>query len=127
METLAKSHMLRGDASLLLFALSYPPMLFTQAVSNATQLLKNAEVFYRNANKLFGSLGQDGQEEQATASFRGGVVEILQKHSSNASDMAAAEKILSSVSKGRNDEWRRGQLQDVIDEGLIMAEVFGLT
>ena len=126
-ETLATTHMLRGDTSLLLFALSYPPMSFAQAMANAPQLLKNAEVFYRNANKLLSSLGQEGQEEQAAAAFRGGIVEVLQSQPSDASDMAATEKILLSASKGKSDEWRRRQLQDMIDEGLVKAEVFGMT
>lgn len=125
-ETLATTHMLRGDTSLLLFALSYPPMSFAQAMANVSQLLKNAEVFYRNANKLLSSLGQEGQEEQAAAAFRGGVVEILQSQSTNTSSMAAAEKILLSASKGKSDGWRRGQLQDMIDEGLVRAAVFGM-
>lgn len=125
-ETLVATHMLRGDTSLLLFALSYPPMSFAQAVTNASQLLKNAEVFYRNANKLFNGLGQEGQEEQAVAAFRGGAVEILQNQPSNAVNMTAAEGILLSASKGRSDEWRRGQLQDMVDEGLVRAEVFGM-
>lgn len=125
-EILATTHMLRGDASLLLFALSYPPTSFAQAASNATQLLKNAEVFYRNANKLFGSLGQDAQNEQAVAAFRGSVVEILQSNPLNSPSPAAAERALAYASKGRDDAWRREQLQDMIDEGLVRAEALGL-
>jgi len=123
-DTLATTHMLRGDASLLLFALSYPPASFAQAKANAPQLLRNAEVFYRNANKLFGTLGEDAQEEQQTAAFRGAVVEVLQSGGLNAAD---AERVLASASMGKSDGWRREQLQDIIDEGLARAEIFGMS
>lgn len=54
--SLATTHMLRGDISLLLLALAAPQTAYEQAQKNATQLLTNAEVFYRNATKLSSSV-----------------------------------------------------------------------
>jgi len=128
-QTLATTHMLRGDTSLLLLALSYPPTSFIQAASNATQLLKNAEVFYRNANKLFGALG-DGEDDRDVAAFRGGVVEILQKtNGANASlnsTQVDARDVLRSATRSRKDDWRDDQLQEMTDEGLVRPEIFGM-
>lgn len=51
-EYLVKTHILRGDASMLQYQLSKPSAAYQMAVSNAASLVKNAEVFYRNASKL---------------------------------------------------------------------------
>ncbi|KAK5941370.1 hypothetical protein PMZ80_006648 [Knufia obscura] len=136
-ETLATTHMLRGDTSLLLLALAYPPTSFTQAATNANQLLKNAEVFYRNAHKLFGTLA-DGQDERDIAGLRGAVVLILQRNNGgNAlwestqggardvprdSSQGDARDVLRGATQSRKDDWRNDQLQDMIDEGLVQPE-----
>ncbi|KPI36156.1 uncharacterized protein AB675_8889 [Cyphellophora attinorum] len=49
----ALTHSLRGDASLLQHALSFPPNPYSTAVKHAAQLLANAETFYRNATRLY--------------------------------------------------------------------------
>lgn len=122
--TLATTHLLRGDIALLLYALSHPPMSHPQAISNKSQLLKNAEVFYRNAGKLFGSVGGEGEEEGAVARWRGGVVEVLKivEEGGNAGrgvDRERVRKVLEGVSVGRSGEWRREQMGDMVDEGLV--------
>ena len=108
-------------------------MSLAQAATNATQLLKNAEVFYRNANKLFGSLGQDGQDDRDVAGFRGSVVGILQRiseaagvNSSTGAPHGDVREILRNATKARNDAWRSDQLQEMIDEGLARPEIFGM-
>lgn len=131
--SLATTHLLRGDSSLLLHALSYPPTSFTQAISNSAQLLKNAEVFYRNATKLFLSTGVEGQGDKDVAQFRGGIVQVLQGMvigSANGgvlgvANPVAVEKVLKAASAEKNDSWRQEQLQDMVEEGLLRNEVFG--
>lgn len=120
---LATTHLLRADTSLLLHALYYGPTSFPQAISNASQLLKNAEVFYRNATRLFSSLIRDeGQAEKEVSEFRGAVVAVLQ----NKATSREAEATLRASSSTKSDEWRREQLQDMADEGLILSSTFGL-
>lgn len=128
---LAMTHLLRGDISLLLQALSYPPTTFDQAVSNSAQLLKNGEVFYRNASKLFAS--SDEVDDKETANFRGAVVRVLQNSmasSSSASDhkidMKEAEAILRAASTNKGDKWRQEQLQDMAEDGLVEPALFGM-
>ncbi|KAK5088540.1 hypothetical protein LTS08_001054 [Lithohypha guttulata] len=115
---LAMTHLLRGDTSLLLHALSYPPTSFTPAITSKAQLLKNAEVFYRNASKLMGSAGQDEGGSKDVAGFRCGVVQVLQS-SDATTDQIIASNIIQALSSTRNDDWRREQLRDMVDEGLV--------
>ena len=51
-DVLALTHLLRGDSSLMLKSLGDHPHSYSQAVTNASQLLKNAQVYYTNAFKL---------------------------------------------------------------------------
>lgn len=81
-------------------------------------------MFYRNAGKLFGSAGGEGEDEGAAARWRGGVVEVLKIVEEGGSGSAGVDrervrKVLEGVSVGRSGEWRREQMGDMVDEGLI--------
>ncbi|KAI1426182.1 hypothetical protein F5Y12DRAFT_784112 [Xylaria sp. FL1777] len=77
--TVATTHLLRGDISLFLQILAYPPVAHLQAQNTTPQLLKHAEVYYRNASRLFGSLGRSTDEERAVCELKGAVVGVLQQ------------------------------------------------
>jgi hypothetical protein len=81
--------------------------MYQSATSNAVQLLKNADTFYRNAGKLY----QD-EDMKAICQFRGFVSQALLK----GSDLMSA---LASSNAQTSEEWLEGQIQDMIDEGLI--------
>lgn len=51
-EDKAKTHQLRGDCSLHLHAMRFPPLSYEDANRQASNLLRNADVYYRNAGKL---------------------------------------------------------------------------
>lgn len=73
-EVKAKTHLLRGDASLLQFRMSTGSVIHKQAATNAATLLKNAEVFYKNAAQL-----SSEPEDKDRALFRCIVVQHLVK------------------------------------------------
>ncbi|KAK6074923.1 hypothetical protein SCUP234_07922 [Seiridium cupressi] len=108
---LASTHLLRGDANLFLYALALPPTSHQAAITNAAQLSKNAEVFYRNASKLSGD-----REEKAIASLRSVVAQHLQQQVSQgtALDIGA---LVSASSNG--PQWALEQLEDMVTEGLL--------
>lgn len=134
--TLAMTHMIRGDISLCLHNLSYPPISFSQASQNKAQLLKNAEVFYRNASKLSLNLGGDSEPSHEVASFRSSLASALQNVDITInveSEVATSEipqkltHILRSASMGKDDAWRMGQLEDMINDGLIYGPLFAVS
>ncbi|RMZ85039.1 hypothetical protein DV738_g7, partial [Chaetothyriales sp. CBS 135597] len=108
-DEMAKTHFLRGDASLHQFQMAAPPLTYTQAASNKAQLLKNAEVFYRNASRLY-----QGEEQRAQADLRSSLVRTL------GADDGAAKSILAQHPRGH--VWVRKQLQSMVDEGLLLPE-----
>ncbi|KAI1810173.1 hypothetical protein GGS20DRAFT_568641 [Poronia punctata] len=141
--TLATTHLMRGDISLLLQVLAYPPNSHPQARSTTPQLLKNAEVYYRNAGKLFGSLGRSADEERSASELKGAVVGILQQvtttqalagGSSSGQDNTGTliavsaspdqiELALRPSLKSKGQQWTRDHVEDMISEGLILPEV----
>ncbi|RMZ89214.1 hypothetical protein DV736_g3547, partial [Chaetothyriales sp. CBS 134916] len=108
----AKTHLLRGNASLHQYQMAAPPLAYAQAISNKTQLLKNAEVFYRNASKLY----QD-EEQKAQADLWSSLVQAL-----NANDADGGAKLAAHP---RGQAWVRKQMQNMLDEGLL-PEAFQL-
>ena len=108
-DNLVKTHLLRGESSLLLWMLSQPPIAFKTAVENQVQLLKNAEVFFRNASKL----SQDTEETQ-NAALNSSIAQILQLP-----DHRAASALLSKVQKASGWEWVNAQISDMIEEELL--------
>lgn len=81
------------------------PTHYQSAVTNAPQLLKNAEVFYRNASKL-----SSDPEEKSIASFRSAVAQYIQ------SDDRA---VLMLASQANNQGFVNEQTEDMINEGLL--------
>jgi hypothetical protein len=112
-EELPKTHALRADCSLLQYQLGKPPTLFQLAITNASQLLKNAEVFYRNAAKL----SQD-PEERDVATMRASVLWGIQKNT--------VEQVLTLASGGRDHQWKQAQLEEMIDEGLLSSDFLSI-
>lgn len=104
----AKTHFLRGDCSLLLFQLGQPPISYDQAVKNAPQLLKNAEVFYRNASKL-----GDDSEQRLVASLRSSVAQRMDK------PLDGTTLVSSLGYLGKPHDWIRQQLDDMVEDGLL--------
>ncbi|KAI0402621.1 hypothetical protein F4802DRAFT_345497 [Xylaria palmicola] len=141
--TVAMTHLLRGDISLLLQVLAYPPIAHPQARTTTSQLLKHAEVYYRNASKLFGVLGRSTNEERLVCEFKGAVVSVLQQITA---DQAAAgsssgqnnggtvlgvaaspdqiELALRPVLKAKGERWVRDHVEEIVSEGLVIPEVF---
>jgi len=102
----AKTHLLRGDSSLAQYQMGQPPTAYPAAILNAAQLLKNAEVFYRNASKLASE-----DQEKAIAGLRSAIAAGLQK-----GDLGST---ISSANSSRGQDWLREQVQDMISEGLL--------
>ncbi|KAI1276584.1 hypothetical protein F5Y07DRAFT_132637 [Xylaria sp. FL0933] len=141
--TVATTHLLRGDISLFLQILAYPPVAHPQAQTTTPQLLKHAEVYYRNASKLLGSLGRSTDEERAVCELKGVVVSVLQLvtagqaasgsslgqgNSGTLIDLAASpsqiEAALEPLLSAQGEQWVRDQIEDMINEGLVMPQVF---
>jgi hypothetical protein len=114
---LATTHLLRGDANLTLYVLGLPPTLHQAAIANAAQLLKNAEVFYRNSSKL----SQD-PEENRVAGLRSTVCEQLQQQVSHGKAFEP-ESVLAASTSGI--EWVTEQLEDMISQGLLPQSLLG--
>ncbi|KAI0597079.1 hypothetical protein F4775DRAFT_265330 [Biscogniauxia sp. FL1348] len=132
---LATTHLLRGDISLLLHALAYSRPPHPQALSTKGQLAKNAEVYYRNAGKLFGTVGEDGSEEKAAAELKGGVVKVLQQlHNMGGSGASSVQgsgpalcaspqqlqEALGGLARAKSEQWVKDKMDECIEEGLIM-------
>ncbi|KAI1133009.1 hypothetical protein F5Y10DRAFT_154884 [Nemania abortiva] len=138
----ATTHQLRGDISLSLQALAYPPTAHPQARATTPDLLKYAEVYYRNATKLLGSLGPSTNEERTVCEFKGAVVTILQQI---ATDQAAsgsssgqdnrgtligmsvspdqAKRALGPIIKARGADWVKDQIEEMVSEAMIRPEI----
>ena len=106
-EDIAETHFVRGNCSLLQHQLSLPPTPYQPAVINGAQLLKNADVFYRNASKLY----QIG-EQKAVSQFRASISQALQ----------TGENVISAAAsndQGQGSHWAKVQFDDMVDDGLI--------
>ncbi|KAI3336331.1 hypothetical protein HD806DRAFT_517572 [Xylariaceae sp. AK1471] len=141
--TVATTHMQRGDISLLLQVLAYPPVAHPQARTTTPQLLKHAEVYYRNAGKLFASLGRSADEEKLSCELKGAIVGVLQQvttaqgaagSSSGQGNSGAIigmpasldqiELALKPAIKAKGQQWARDQIDDMVNEGLVIPDVF---
>ena len=112
-EQLVQTHALRGDASLYLFRLGQPPASWPAAQGNAAQLLKNAEVFYRNASRLAAAEDDEGK---AVAGLRSTVAQVLQ---------GRAPEAPLGADTGQSEEWVRRQLAEMVEEGLLAEGALG--
>jgi hypothetical protein len=107
---LAKTHLLRGDASILQYQLSKPSVAYQPAVSNAASLLQNAAVYYRNASRL-----TRDDEEKKEALLKEALVTYLQDTEKGLAKIRALEEVQGS-------EWMNVQLDDMMTEGLLGQE-----
>lgn len=106
-EDVAKTHFLRGDASILQFQLSKPSVAYQAAVSNAPSLLKNAEVFYRNAAKLTKEACDKNE-----ALLRESLATFVQ-------DKEKGRAKLESLADAQGSEWIATQIDEMMTEGLL--------
>jgi hypothetical protein len=109
-EDLPKTHLLRGDASILQYQLSKPSAAYQAAVLNAASLLKNAEVFYRNASKLT----KDGNERNE-AMLKESLALLIQ-------DKAKGMAKLQALVNTQGSQWTMAQVDDMMTEGLFDGE-----
>ncbi|TRX91922.1 hypothetical protein FHL15_007241 [Xylaria flabelliformis] len=129
---LATTHLLRGDISLFLQMLSYPPIAHPKA--RAMTPLKHAEVYYRNAGKLLDSLGRSTEDERIVCELKGAVVNVLLSSSSGKEDhsiivnMPTSEEIeraLGAVLKEKGGQWVKDHLEEMAGQGMvIIPQVF---
>ncbi|ORY69946.1 uncharacterized protein BCR38DRAFT_334379 [Pseudomassariella vexata] len=111
-EDVALTHLLRGDSSMYLYVMGYPPTSHKSAVAKAPQLLRSAEVYYRNAS----TLSQD-DEEKSVAGLRSAVALYLQQKAQGQGDV---NSLLKSSRHGQ--QWSIEQLQEMVTEGLLPQE-----
>lgn len=110
----ARTHLLRGDVSLLQYRLSTGPVIHRQAAANAATLLKNAETFYRNSAHLSGE-----QEDKDRALFRGAVVRNIVN--------GGGEPALNAVFASDQETRAAEELQEMVDEGLLQEDTNSLS
>ncbi len=106
-EDVPKTHLLRGDASMLQFQLSRPTSAYQPAISNTASLLKNAEVFYRNASRLARS-----DDERSEALLKEAVALFLQNR-----EMGMAK--IQALLEREGSQSITMRMEDLISDGLI--------
>ena len=109
-EDLPKTHLLRGDASILQYQLSKPSVGYQAAVSNAPSLLMNAEVFYRNASKL---TKDDGEKKEAM--LKESLALFIQ-------DKERGALKIQELAATQGSHWVTAQVDDFMTEGLLGKE-----
>ncbi|KAI1098480.1 hypothetical protein F4804DRAFT_346311 [Jackrogersella minutella] len=115
-EDLATTHLLRGDASLFLCSMAFPPTSHQTAVNTAPQNSKNAEVYYRNASRL----ARDPEERDVLA-MKSAVAQHMQAYSQGQAQ-SDVSKILNASPRGQ--EWAINQLEDMVAENLVPQALF---
>ncbi|KAI0842321.1 hypothetical protein F5Y06DRAFT_284501 [Hypoxylon sp. FL0890] len=111
-DDLATTHLLRGDASLLLCAMAFPPTSHQTAMNTAEQNAKNAEVYYRNASRL-----TQHQEERDISSLKSAVAQYLQVRYSQGEAHGDLGNLLNASPRGQ--AWVISQLEDMVAENLV--------
>jgi len=106
----ANLHSLRAQASMLQLSLARPPVSYPPAVSNSSPLLRNAEVFYRNASRL----ATDEDEKDEALAHEAVAVGLRDPKD-------AAEK-LKPVAERRGREWVLGVVEEMVDDRLVRPE-----
>ncbi|XDG04674.1 hypothetical protein ABKA04_004289 [Annulohypoxylon sp. FPYF3050] len=115
-EDLVTTHLLRGDASLYLCAMAFPPTSHQTAANTATQNAKNAEVYYRNASRLT----QD-REEKDVSFMKSAVAQYMQAYSQGQVHGDIGDLLNASP---RGPEWAIGQVEDMVAENLVPPGLF---
>ena len=113
-EDLISTHSQRGDIALLQHRMGqlYPP--YETARKNGAALLANAGTFYRNAGKLLAGSSREEKRRAEEVGVKGYVVAVLQGQ-----DAGQGREVI----KGLSRDGVRETLTDMVDEGLIGAEV----
>jgi len=112
-EDLVKTHMLRGDASMLQYQLSKPPAAYQVAVSNTASLVKNAEIFYRNASKLAKEI-----DARNDAVLKESLAVLLQDKERGAAKIQA-------LATEQSPQWVMAQVDGMMAEGLFNEDDVG--
>ena len=107
-ENVPKTHLLRGDASLCQYQLSKPPACFAPALKNSATLLKNAEVFYRNASRL-----THDDEERQKGRIQEAVVTLLEGKAEDGRTQ------LETITATLGDRCLRDHIDEMLAEGLL--------
>ncbi|KAI0108026.1 hypothetical protein F4814DRAFT_42074 [Daldinia grandis] len=110
-EDLATTHLLRGDASLYIYTMAFPPTSYQTAADTASQNAKNAEVYYRNASRL-----TPDEEERDIASIKSRIAQHLQAYSQGGTQVDVGSLFNASP---RGQEWVIKQLEDMMAENLV--------
>lgn len=115
-DDLSTTHLLRGEASLYLYGMAFPPASYPTATSSAMQNAKNAEVYYRNASKL----SQD-QEEKDISSIRSAVAQYLQAYYQG-QGAGCVSGLFQTCARGQ--AWVATQLEEMMAENLVPQGAF---
>lgn len=107
-EDLSKSHGLRADASLYQYQLSKAPISYAPALKNSAALLRNAEVFYRNASRL-----THDDEERDKSRVQEAIVLSLEGNTQG------GRAQLESIATSRGEKWLRDHVDEVVGDGLL--------
>jgi hypothetical protein len=110
-EDISRTHQLRGDASLYQYQLSKPPVAYPPAVKHSAALLKNAEVFYRNASRL-----TYDDEERDKSKLHEAIVMLL------AGNTQVGRGQIETLATNRNDPWLRKRIDEVVADDLLSGD-----
>ncbi|OTB14936.1 hypothetical protein K445DRAFT_12223 [Daldinia sp. EC12] len=116
-EDLVATHLLRGDASLYLYSMAFPPASRQTAVKTSSQNAKNAEVYYRNASRL-----TSDEEERDVASLKSTVAQYLQGYSQGNNTQGDISGLLQASPRGQ--EWVMKELEEMMSENLVPQALF---
>ena len=114
-DELPHTHRIRGDASLRQYQLSKPPLCYSLAVKHAGSLLKNAEIFYRNASRIF---THGNETERRKSSIRETVVRALQGIVSPGQDGTLLKRLATEFGKKHVDY----VVKEMVEEGSLDKE-----
>jgi hypothetical protein len=110
-EDVPRTHLLRGDASLYQYQLSKPPVAYAPAVKHSAALLKNAEVFYRNASRL-----THDEDERDKSKLHEAIVMLL------AGNTQAGRGQLEAIATNRSELWLRERIDEVVTDDLLSGD-----
>lgn len=110
-EDVPRTHVLRGDASLYQYQLSKPPLSYPPALKNSAALLKNAEVFYRNASRL-----THDDEERGKSRVHEAIVMLLEGNAQ------VGRGQLETIAANRGDLWLRDHIDQVVADELLSSD-----
>jgi hypothetical protein len=110
-EELPKTHSLRGDATLYQYQLSKPQLSYPPAIKNSAALLKNAEVFYRNASRL-----AHDEDERTKSRFQEAVVMSLQ------GNLGPARTQIEAITADQPERRVLDYVEEMVADGLLSED-----